>query len=126
MVRKHTQASLSGAHSISAVRAGRLFRLISLLAAGERSRAVLLRGLHLDLRGFYRDLEQLREFGVAISVRGHHYFLKSSLDKAIARLPFPDPKLNLHEAMILSKGGAAVHRKLQAQIRQITGRIRRK
>ncbi|HEV3145504.1 MAG TPA: hypothetical protein VGZ47_16545 [Gemmataceae bacterium] len=125
MPHKQPQAPVSAGQSISALRAGRLFRLISLLAPGGKSRAVLLKRLQVDLRSFYRDLEKLREFGVAVSVQGHHYQLGGSKDTAIARLPFPDPQLNLREAIQLAKGTTAAHRKLQSQIKRITGKAGR-
>jgi hypothetical protein len=121
MVRKST--SPASPRAISAVRAGRLFRLISLLAQSGNARPALLKRLRLDLRGFYRDLEKLREFGVRISVQGHYYRLETSFDRAVARLPFPDPRLNLHEAMLLGKGRTPAHRKLRSQIERITGKV---
>jgi hypothetical protein len=126
MARNHAKAADFAARNISASRAGRLFRLISLLAADGKSRPFLLKRLRLDLRSFYRDLEKLREFGVAVSVEGHHYRLTGSLDRAIARLPFPDPQLNLHEAMELAKGVTRAHRKLRSQIKRIIGSIPRR
>ncbi|HLW64739.1 MAG TPA: hypothetical protein VKS79_05415 [Gemmataceae bacterium] len=122
MVDKHTRAAASAQHAISAVRAGRLFRLIVLLGAPGKSRPALLRRLKVDLRSFYRDLEKLREFGVQVLVQGQHYQLKTSFAKAVSRLPFPDPRLNLHEAMLLAKGRTPAHRKLRSQIEQITGK----
>jgi hypothetical protein len=123
MFRNRNRATASSQHAISAVRAGRLFRLIVLLAAPGKSRPMILKHLKLDLRSFYRDLEKLREFGVEIAVQGQHYVLKRSFARAVARLPFPDPLLNLHEAMVLAKGKTAAHRKLQSQIGRITGKM---
>jgi hypothetical protein len=122
---KHTQKAKLAAQSISPTRAARLFRLLALLAAGPKSRSLLLKRLKLDLRGFYRDLEKLRSFGIVPTLQGQRYSLRESLDQAITRLPFPDPKLNLREAMLLARGRTAAHRRLKAQIEQITGKLRR-
>jgi hypothetical protein len=122
MARKATRKGSPAQRAISLARAGRLFRLIALLAAPGRSRPVLLKRLKVDLRGFYRDLEKLREFGVEVSNDGQHYRLETSFAKAVARLPFPDPRLNLNEAMLLAKGRTPAHRKLRYQIERITGK----
>jgi len=126
MVHKRVRAAASSQRSISAARAGRLFRLIVLLAAPGKSRPAILKRLKVDLRSFYRDLEKLREFGVEVTVHGHHYRLETSSAGAVARLPFPDPRLNLHEAILLAKGKSAAHQKLRSQIERITGKLGRK
>jgi hypothetical protein len=74
------------------------------------------------MRGFYRDLKMLRSLGVRISSRGHRYVLAQTFEGAISRLPFPDPRLNLHEAIQLAGGRSAAHQKLRKEIRKITGR----
>ena len=47
------------------------------------------------------------------------YRLDEAADRAIARLPFPDPHLSLGEAMQLAKGRTLSHRKLKGQIAAI-------
>jgi hypothetical protein len=54
-------------------------------------------------------------------LRDHRYALTEPAGEAIARLPFPDPRLTLGEARQLAKGRSAAHRKLQELIRRITG-----
>lgn len=125
MARKRAQEPTSAARSISAVRAARMFRVISMLATGPKSRAVLLQRLKLNLRGFYRDLEKLRTFGIVLAFRDHRYSLCESLEQATTRLPFPDPRLNLREATLLAKGRTPAHRKLKGQIELITGKTPR-
>jgi hypothetical protein len=83
---------------------------------------VLKRRLSLDLRGFYRDLELLRAAGINLSLIEGHYMLQGSLHTVIARLPFPDPRLTLSEAVQLAKGRSAAHRKLKKQLMQILGK----
>jgi len=109
------------AGSITAERSARFYTIVKLLNAGPKTRAQLLQALKLDLRSFYRDLEKLRELTVAITLVKHHYRLMESFDRALSHLPFPDPQLNLHEAMSLAKGRSAAHRKLKQQLSLITG-----
>ena len=122
MPRKRVKAGKDRPGAISARRAARLYRLLRLLRDGPRARDVLLARLNVDVRGFYRDLEKLRRLGLSLNPYGQQYRLESSFEHAIARLPFPDPKLNLLEAIRLSRGKTAAHRKLQRLIATITGR----
>jgi predicted DNA-binding transcriptional regulator YafY len=101
---------------VTAQRAARLCRLLRLLRKGPQTRPTLSRRLGLDVRGFYRDLEWLRDFGVAVMMDDGRYYLDEDAEKAIARLPFPDPHLTLGEAMQLAKGRTAAHRKLKALV----------
>ena len=120
--RKRKRASTRQSGQISSERCARFYRLLQLLRAGPRSREEIARRLRLDMRGFYRDLKMLRELRVRITSKGHRYQLAHSFERAISRLPFPDPRLNLHEALLLAKGRGPAHRKLQRQIRKIVGR----
>ena len=110
--------------AITAARAGRLYRMVKLLGTGAQDRAVILRRLVLDLRGFYRDLGLLRAFGVAIGVDTHRYSLGEAEASALAKLPFPDPLLSLHEAEILARGRTPAHKKVGDLIRGLAGRPR--
>jgi hypothetical protein len=98
-------------------RASRLYRLLTLLAAGPQTRPALLRKLDLDVRGFYRDLEALRGLGIEVAPDpGNKYALVGELDDALARLPFPDPGLNVRDAHLLAEGTTPAHRKLRQRI----------
>lgn len=110
---KETQA-------LTAQRAARLCKLLRLLRDRPQTRPTLLRRLSLDVRGFYRDLEWLRKFGISVALEGSRYRLDENPDKAIARLPFPDPHLTLGEAMQLARGRTAAHRKLKEQVAVIS------
>jgi len=110
--------------AVTPERAARLYRLLRLLAAGPQSRATLARRLRLDVRGFYRDLELLRAAGIELELHEGHYRLSEAAAVAVARLPFPDPHLNLGEAVQLAKGRTQTHRKLRRQIARIIGRRR--
>jgi len=105
--------------AVTAERAGRLYRLLKLLGAGPQTRTKLLRQLHLDIRGFYRDLELLRDAHIEVPLHGQRYLLTGKVGDAIARLPFPDPHLTLGQAMHLAKGRTSAHRKLKSQVNRI-------
>jgi hypothetical protein len=87
--------------------------LIQLLGAGPRERSALLKALRVELRGFYRDLELLRDAGVALKVRGHRYELDLPPRKAVRLVPFPDPGLTLGEVELLARGKSSAHAKLK-------------
>lgn len=97
----------------------RLYHLLRLLEEGPQTRAVLIRRLRLDVRGFYRDLELLRASDIVVSLFNRRYALEQDAEDAIERLPFPDPHLTLGEAQRLAKGRSQLHRKLQ----ELIGRV---
>jgi predicted DNA-binding transcriptional regulator YafY len=121
MAKKRRPPSFSAPRTVTADRAARLYRLLGLLATGPKTRALLRRSLRLDIRGFYRDLELLRDSSISITLSGRHYQLRQSFKQATARLPFPDPALTLGEALRLCEGPTAPHRKLRRLVKQITG-----
>ncbi|HUR55235.1 MAG TPA: hypothetical protein VMZ71_13965 [Gemmataceae bacterium] len=103
--------------SLTPSRAARLYKLLTLLGDGPQTRTSLLRKLKLDVRGFYRDLEVLRGFEIDVtSTDENKYALSVGLDDALARLPFPDPGLNLRDALQLANGTTTAHRKLRQRI----------
>jgi hypothetical protein len=106
---------------MTAERSARLYRLIALLSRGARSRDYLLRKLRIVPRGFYRDLQKLRQFRVRLTLVAHQYRLAEPFERAISRLPFPDPQLNWHEALQLARGSGPAQKKLRQQIRRMTG-----
>lgn len=97
----------------------RLYRMVKLLAAGAQTRDALSRRLRLDVRGFYRDLDLLRSSGVSIALTGGRYTLEHDAGDALDLLPFPDPRLTLGAARILSKGRGPVHRALAETINRV-------
>jgi predicted DNA-binding transcriptional regulator YafY len=106
---------------VTAQRAARLYRLLSLTADKAQTRTALLRKLRVDLRGFYRDLELLRSLGIAVPADGDRYQLLGTLDEALALLPFPDPGLSLREALVLCNGRTDAHRKLRSRVNTLIG-----
>jgi predicted DNA-binding transcriptional regulator YafY len=122
MAKKRTTRPTPASGAVTAERAARLYRLLQLLADGPQSRGMLARRLRLDVRGFYRDLELLRAAGINLPLVDGKYTLEEDVDRAVDRLPFPDPLLTLGEARALAKGRSRAHRKLRGQVDQIMGR----
>jgi hypothetical protein len=119
MAKKQPARAAGEGRSITSERAVRLHQLIRLLGAGPQTRRVLTKKLRVDVRGFYRDLELLREAGIAIPLVDQQYGLGDKLATVLEKLPFPDPHLTLGEARTLARGRTAAHRKLRGQIAQI-------
>jgi hypothetical protein len=112
MARKRRTLAPAEPAGVTAERFTRLYRLIQILGAAPASRETLARRLHLDVRGFYRDLEFLRAAGIGVNVAEGRYSLEGTAAQAHDHLPFPDPHLNLGEARALAKGRGAAQRKL--------------
>ena len=105
--------------SVTAERAGRLFRMLTLLAAGPQARTTLTRRLRLGVRGFYRDLEVLRDAGIRVALSNGKYALLEDAAAALERLPFPDPGLTLGEARQLARGRRDANKKIRLQLHKI-------
>jgi biotin operon repressor len=116
MAKKTSEPAIT---AVTAERARRLYRLLELLGKGPQTRQVLTRKLRLAVRGFYRDLEVLRDVGLEVRLSGGRYQLMQPVEEAFERLPFPDPGLTLGEARLLGRGRSAVHRKIAALVRRI-------
>ena len=103
--------------TLTSPRAARLYRLLTLLGSGPQTRASLLRRLKIDVRGFYRDVEVLRTLGITVTAGDDaKYALAGELDGALAKLPFPDPGLNVRDALQLANGSTSAHRKLKQRV----------
>jgi biotin operon repressor len=111
-------------HPITTERAARLYRLLTILSDGPQRREALLKKLKLNERGFYRELELLRARGISVDPADNKYHLVGDLDTALAKLPVPDLKLNVREALTLAKGPTSAHRKLQSQLNHLLGTTR--
>ena len=99
-----SSANHSGADSrISARRAARMYRLVTTLAKGGRSRAHLIRLGRAGMRTFYRDLTLLERFAIDIQFSGSRYRLRTPVKDALSRLPFPSPKLSFADVIALTK-----------------------
>jgi hypothetical protein len=73
--------------------------------------------MKVDVRGFYRDLELLRDLRIDISLGpDNRYSLPITLDESLARLPFPDPGLSVRDVLQLCNGSTAAHRKLKQSV----------
>jgi len=103
--------------TLTAARAARLYKLLTLLGKGPQTRRLLLSRLKLDVRGFYRDLEALRGHNIQITAAAdNRYELTGTLNDALANLPFPDPGLNVRDALQLAVGTTAAHKKLRLRV----------
>ena len=125
MAKKRTARPSDAARAVTAERAARLYRLLTLLAAGSQTRDGLRRKLKMDVRSFYRDLEVLRAAGIHVPLRNRTYSLDVAPATAHKLLPFPDPHLTLGDAEQLARGASPAHRKLKRLISQIVGTKRR-
>lgn len=106
--------------AVTADRIARLFRLVETLARRPTPRTSLLKQLRLNQRGFYRDIEFLRGLKIGVIADNGRYSLDIDFDAAVARMPFPDPRLTLGQAMALARGRTAAHKALQARVQDIT------
>ncbi len=113
--------ALDPSRALTAQRAARLYRLLTLIAGAARTRPTLLKKLKVDLRGFYRDLELLRGLGVEVHSSGDRYELVGALDEALAKLPFPDPGLSVRDALDLANGRTEARQRLRTRINHFTG-----
>ena len=113
------KATTEAIAKVSLERAARLYRLLKLLGQGPQARATMVRRLRLGVRGFYRDLEILREVGIFVELALGKYRLREDLALVLDRLPFPDPNLNLGEARLLARGRSTAHKKIREQLAKI-------
>lgn len=106
--------------AVTAERFGRLYRLVRFLAEGPKTRERLTEHAGLDVRGFYRDLEVLRAFGIEVTLMAGNYSLVGDAAEAVSRLPFPDAHLTLGEVTQLGKGRTEAHAKLRERLAALT------
>lgn len=102
--------------TVTVERFTRLYRLVKLLGEEAQSREVLTAQLGLDVRGFYRDLEMLRRVAIPVKFFNGLYSLEEPLKTALARLPYPDPRLSLGDMQQLARGRSKLHQALKAQL----------
>lgn len=107
--------------AVTAARVARLFRMLNLLATGPLTRSTVIRRLRINQRGFYRDVEVLRSFGIVLRPREDGYELVGGFEAALDRLPLPDPRLTLGQAQKLARGATQAHQVLRAHIARVTG-----
>jgi len=120
MTKKRVRSSAANENHTSVMpeRFARLHLLLKLLAKSPQPREFLARKLKLDIRGFYRDLDVLRQAGITVVLDEGRYYLTEMLDASRQRLPFPDPMLTLGELLQVAKGRTAAHRRLQKLIKR--------
>jgi hypothetical protein len=116
-----SKADSPPATAVTLERASRLAKLLKMIAKTPRPRAVLMTKLRLDVRGFYRDVKSLREWGVLLSVDGDEYLLAEDLDDARGKLPAPDPLLSVADLRLVCKGTTDAHKKLRKLYDSLVG-----
>jgi hypothetical protein len=104
-------------------RAHRLCKMLIALGHGPLGKDVLVRKLKLEERGFFRDLRFIRELGINVATVERGYVLAGSLDDAFTRLPVPDLKISLRDALELSHGHTPVQRRVRRKLESIIGPI---
>ena len=109
------------AGALSPERAGRLYRLLGAAEGAPQPRAALVKSLKVGLRTLYRDIELLRQLGVALETGDEGYELKQPFDDALALIPFPNPKLTFADAVQLQRGRTKAHRRLKQFFEQVIG-----
>jgi len=119
MVKRLQKKAPDKDRSVTQERCRRLARLIQLLGNGPRERSSLLKLLRLELRGFYRDLDFVRDAGIPITIRKHRYELRLPAREAIRMIPFPDPALTLGEVELLIKGKSKAHVRLRKRFQSL-------
>ncbi|MGH7170465.1 MAG: hypothetical protein ACRELF_08255 [Gemmataceae bacterium] len=117
--RKTPAKTIPAVVSVTPERFVRLYRMIKLLAGEPQTRDALARRLHLDVRGFYRDLDLLRSAGAIVTLTSGRYTLEQDAEEAMDLLPFPDPRLTLGAARTLAKGRGPVQRRLAETIARV-------
>ena len=61
--------------NVTPKRIARMYRMIKFLGTGRKTQSSLERHVKLIPRGFYRDLEKLREYGVSFELYENRYVL---------------------------------------------------
>jgi predicted DNA-binding transcriptional regulator YafY len=105
---------------ISPGRAGRLHRLILLLAAGSHRREDLLVELGIGLRTFYREIELVKRCGIKVQNKDRKFSLLTTAEQAERRLPFTDPHLSFAEMADLSRHPGPASRRLAELLARVT------
>ena len=117
--RRHAESEEAG--TLSPDRAGRLYRFLNAAAEKPQPRAALVKTLRIGLRTLYRDIELLRELGIALQTGDLGYELKQTLDDALALIPFPNPKLTFADVLQLQRGRTKAHKRLKSFFEHVTG-----
>ena len=104
-------------------RASRLCKLLFILGEGPQDKQTLADRLALEDRGFYRDLRYIRDLDIRISSKKSRYVLLTSLNDALERLPVPDLKLSMRDALELAGGQSPAHRRLRKKLVATIGEV---
>jgi predicted DNA-binding transcriptional regulator YafY len=116
---KRKPKSVPATGAVTAERAARLVRLLKFLGNGPQTRTNIMKKLRLGVRGFYRDLESLRQVAIEVQFTHGRYRLAEHMALALERLLFPDPGLTLGEARQLARGRSKAHKKIRDLLSKI-------
>ncbi|CAN5455435.1 hypothetical protein BH11PLA2_BH11PLA2_31990 [soil metagenome] len=108
---------------ITADRANRLCKMLFALGDGPQAKDRLVKKLKLEERGFFRDLRLIRDLGISITHHDNQYLLTASLEDALRKLPVPDLKLSLADALDLARGQAPVHKRVRKKLEAFIGSV---
>ena len=108
---------------LTPVRANRLCKMLLALGHGPQLKDVLVKKLKVEERGFFRDLRLIRQLGINVTANDNRYLLTMSLDDALEKLPLPDLKLSLRDALTLSHGQSPTHRRVRKKLEALIGPV---
>lgn len=108
---------------LSPVRAHRLCKMLIALGHGPQPKEKLVRKLRVEERGFFRDLQLMRKLGIAVTATGNRYLLMMSFGEALSKLPVPDLKLSLRDALELSHGHSPTQRRVRRKLESLIGPV---
>lgn len=104
-------------------RTHRLCRMLMALGKGPLAKEALVKKLKVEERGFFRDLRLIRELGINVANNTRGYFLAGSLDDAFCKLPIPDLRITLRDALELSHGHSPAQRRVRRKLEDLIGPV---
>ena len=104
--------------TITSERAARLYQFLSQLEGGPKTRSHLEKKLKIGMRTFYRDLEVLRAFDIALATEGGKHVLNDPKWKS--KLRVPDPNWTFAEAASMASGKSEASKKIADLLANLT------
>lgn len=104
-------------------RTHRLCKMLMALGKGPLGKDALVKKLKVEERGFFRDLAFLRSLGIDVGNNTKGYFLAISLDDAFCKLPIPDLRITLSDALELSHGPTPAQRRVRKKLESVIGPV---
>ena len=116
--KKSTSAPAEIDLTLTPERATRLYKFLSLLESGPKTRPQVEKKLKVSLRTFYRDLEVLRALDIDVGYQDKKHVLNDRDWKS--KLRVPDPCLSFAEAEALASGKSAANKKIAEMVGKLT------